>query len=268
MGAGTNTDEAIVDLLHALGDLSAQAILPHFRVGVAIESKHEVDFDPVTEADKAAERAIRDAIQAAFPGHGIIGEEFAAVNPDAATQWVIDPIDGTRAFIQGLPTWGTLVGVVEDGCPKAGLMNQPFTRERIWSDGRASYFRGPDGGKTTLATRRAPQGGMQMVTTDPGLFASRPERAGFDAVRSLARGCRYGTDCYGYMLLAAGHIDVVLETGLKPYDIMALIPIIEHAGGRVTDWDGGPATAGGRVLACGDPELHADLVSLLRNKSR
>ena len=210
-----------------------------------------MDFDPVTVADRAAEVAIRTLLHARVPDHGIHGEEFGVERPDARFQWVIDPIDGTRAFIQGLPVWGTLIGLMDGGAATAGLMNQPFTQERYWSDGEASYFRGPDGKTARLATRSVPLAEAQLATTDPYLFANAGSGDQFERLRAAVRSCRFGTDCYAYCLLAAGHIDVVLETGLQLYDIAALIPIIENAGGRVTNWTGDPISDGGDVLACG-----------------
>lgn len=255
--------DAIVPLLHELADASEPAIMPFFRSHMRIDSKNDQHFDPVTEADRAAERTIRDAIRERFPEHGIVGEEFSDEQPGADVRWVIDPIDGTRSFIQGMPTWGTLIGVVANEKPVAGLMNQPFTGERVWSDGTSSYCRVRNGADQRIRCRPAQRGSVQMSTTDPGLFAAGFEMTGFEAVRARAQSCRYGADCYAYCLLAAGHIDVVMEAGLKPYDIMALIPIIENAGGVVSTWDGGPATQGGRILACGDKGLHGELLRLL-----
>ena len=256
-------DQDWVDALHRMADASAAVILPHFRAGIAVESKKAERFDPVTAADRAAEQSIREIIATEFPEHGIVGEEFGNVRPDAPLQWVIDPIDGTRAFIQGLPTWGTLIGLMKDGVPVAGLMNQPFTRERTWSDGSNSFFRGPDGETRRLATRQIEIAAAQMSTTDPGLFRDGPEKSAFAAVRGAVQQCRFGTDCYAYCLLAAGHVDVVMEAGLQIYDIVPLIPLIEHAGGKVTGWDGSPATNGGRILACGDHALHTQILAII-----
>lgn len=250
-------------MLHRLADASAEIIRPLFRVNATIEDKGDDRFDPVTAADREAERTIRTILTEQLPGHGVIGEEFGCERPEARYQWIIDPIDGTRAFIQGLPTWGTLIGLLDDGAPIAGLMNQPFTNERYWSDGGQAMFRGPDGVTTKITTRRAGLGEAQMATTDPGLFGAGYEEAAFGRLKGQVRNCRYGTDCYAYCLLAAGHIDVVLEAGLKAYDIAPLIAIIEAAGGRVSAWDGGTAAAGGRILACGDARLHSEIIDVL-----
>jgi myo-inositol-1(or 4)-monophosphatase len=216
-------------------------------------------FDPVTEADRAAEVAMRQLIKRSFPTHGIIGEEFGAEREDADYVWVLDPIDGTRAFIAGLPTWGTLIGLNRAGRPVFGMMHQPFTGERFFGDGGSATFRGP-GGERRLHTRRcASLGDAVMATTSPKLFSGNALRA-YDRVESVARLARYGCDCYAYCMLAGGHIDLVVEAGLKPYDIAALIPII---GGVVTTWDGGPAANGGAIVAAGDRRVHAAALELL-----
>jgi myo-inositol-1(or 4)-monophosphatase len=250
---------------HDLADLSAAAILPYFRRALKVANKHKGSgFDPVTAADRAAERQIRAAIAKRFPDHGILGEEFASVDGAGRYQWVVDPIDGTRAFIMGSPLWGTLIGLLEDGRPVLGIMDQPFTRERFWGDGRTASMRGPDGRRRRLETRgcRALTEAV-LTSTDPEMFTAAGDRAGFGRVKARARMTRYGGDCYGYCLLAAGLVDVVVEAGLKPHDIVALIPIIEGAGGHVTTWNGGPALQGGRIVAAGDARVHAEAIALL-----
>ncbi len=251
---------------HELADISAAAILPYFRRSLRVTNKQAgAGFDPVTAADRAAERAIRAAIARRFPDHGILGEEFASVEGSGRHQWVVDPIDGTRAFIMGSPLWGTLIGLIDGGRPLLGVMDQPFTRERFWGDGRTAHMRGPDGRSRRLKTRTCRALAEAVVTsTDPDMFAGSTERAGYGRVKARARMTRYGGDCYGYCLLAAGLVDVVIEVGLKSHDIVALIPIIEGAGGRVTTWDGGPALDGGRIVAAGDPRVHAEALQLLR----
>ncbi|HUS95647.1 MAG TPA: histidinol-phosphatase [Hyphomicrobiaceae bacterium] len=253
---------------HKLADHAGQAILPYFRNGAAIENKAaEGRFDPVTEADKAAEAAIRTSILSHYPDHDILGEELGThssrTGKTARFRWVLDPIDGTRAFILGLPTWGTLIGVEELGIPIVGLMDQPYTRERFWSDGKASYFRGPGGEVKRLKTRRTALANAQLSSTAPELFSDGFEKSAFAALCARARSVRYGGDCYAYCLLAAGHIDIVMEAGLKPYDIVALIPIIEHAGGVITNWNGGPASGGGQIIACGDPDVHREALQII-----
>ena len=242
--------------------------MPLFRSRLDVENKAaDADlrpFDPVTAADRAAEVTMRTAIRAQYPTHGIIGEEFGVEGASASQQWVLDPIDGTRAFILGLPVWGTLIGLTDAGRPVLGMMDQPFTRERYWAAEGAAWFRGPDGIVSPLRTRACSElAAAQLSSTHPELFAPGHEADAFARVRRAARACRYGGDCYAYCLLAAGHIDLVVEAGLKPYDVMALIPIIEAAGGVITTWDGAPATSGGRILAAGDPVLHRQAMALL-----
>jgi len=252
-------DAFIEDLANRAGE----AILPFFRTGLSVtdKSEHQV-FDPVTEADRAGETIIRMRIRETFPAHGILGEEFGTDNPDAEYVWVIDPIDGTRAFICGIPLWGTLIGLTRGGTPVLGVMNQPFTGEFFIGDGREASFR--HAGKTRRITTRRCESleSAYLATTNPLLF-SQEEQPRFDALSAKVRLSRYGTDCYAYCMLAAGLVDIVVEAGLKPYDIVPLIPIIEGAGGVVTTWDGKPATSGGAIVASGDPALHAQALKLL-----
>lgn len=256
----------LIDFSHFVDELavsSGQAILPFFRTAIATEDKSRGGvFDPVTEADRASEATMRQLIRRSFPTHGIVGEEFGTENADAEYVWVLDPIDGTRAFIAGLPTWGTLIGLTRNGTPAFGMMHQPFTGERFFGDCGSATYRGP-GGERKLRTRRCPSLDEAVLsTTSPKLFAGEELRA-YDRVESIAKLTRYGCDCYAYCMLAAGHIDLVVESGLKPYDIVALIPIIEGAGGIVTSWDGGSAANGGRIVAAGDRRVHAAAVELL-----
>lgn len=256
----------LVSFAHQLGDASATSVLPYFRSDLAVDVKSErnVRFDPVTEGDRAAENAIRDLIDATYPDHAILGEELAPKTAESRYRWVIDPIDGTRAFILGLPTWGTLIGLEIDDQPTIGLMNQPFTGDRFWSDGEASYFRRGSGETRRLATRATVKlSEAQMASTHPEMFADGLEAAVYQAASQAARSCRLGTDCFGYALLAAGFIDLVVEAGLQPYDIVALIPIVEHAGGVVTAWDGGPARHGGRIIAAANATLHAEALDVI-----
>ena len=246
-----------------LAEAAAAETLPRFRTGTSVVNKEAGGFDPVTEGDRAAEAAIRALIEERFPEHGILGEEFGTVGADREFVWVIDPIDGTRAFISGLPVWGTLIGLYRNGRAVMGVMDQPFTGERYFADGTEAFYAGP-GGPSRLATRAC--GGLTeatLFTTSPHLYQGAVKDR-FEAVQSKVRLARYGCDCYAFALLAAGHIDLVLECGLKPYDIGALIPIIEQAGGIVTDWNGGRAEMGGEVLAAGSAALHAEALALLR----
>ena len=260
--------------VNRLATLSGEVIMPFFRTTLAAEDKaHGGAFDPVTEADRCAELVMRRTIEATFPDHGVIGEEFGAVNPQADYVWVLDPIDGTKSFICGFPTWGTLIGLTHLGRPCYGMMHQPFSRERFAGDGSTTFWRGPvkSAGagqgqgeeKRRLTTRACPTlAQATLMTTSPSLIA--PQRLpDFHRVESRVRLSRYGGDCYAYCALAAGHVDLVIESGLKPYDIVALIPIIEGAGGVVTTWDGGDPAGGGDIIACGDPTLHQIALDLL-----
>lgn len=257
--------KTLLAFAHELADGSGPAILPHFRRPIRVDNKAgDGRFDPVTAADKAAERRIAKAIAARWPDHGLIGEEYGVVNAGAHYRWVVDPIDGTRAFVMGSPLWGTLIGLLEGDTPQLGLMDQPFTGERFWSGGSASYWRGPAGKARRIRSRGCSRiEDAVLTTTHPGLLATAADRNAFRRLEAQARMTRFGGDCYAYCLLAAGFVDCVVESGLKPYDIVALIPIVERAGGCITGWDGGPATAGGRIVAAGDPRLHAWLVEAL-----
>lgn len=259
---------SVVDLARFMDDLataSGQAILPFFRAAFAMDDKARggAAFDPVTEADRAAELVLRKLIRQHFPAHGILGEEFGSERLDSDYVWVLDPIDGTRAFVAGLPTWGTLIGLTFGGVPARGLMHQPYLGELFSGDGATALLRGPRGERTLRTRRIANLADAILATTDPRLFGAGEERERFGAIERSVRLSRYGTDCYAYCMLAAGQIDLVVEAGLQPYDIVALIPIVEGAGGVVTGWDGGSATQGGRIVAAGDPRLHAAALSHL-----
>ena len=257
---------AHLQFAHVLADISGKAILPHFRKPRAVKNKAGPSgFDPVTAADRAAERVIRKAVVQRFPSHGIVGEEYGAIAGEGRYSWMIDPIDGTRAFITGSPLWGTLIGLLDAGIPTLGLMNQPFTGERIWSEGHQARWRGADGKARRIRTRACARlADAVLTTTHPDMFAVPADRERFDGVRSRVRMTRYGGDCYAYCLLAAGFIDIVVEFGLKAYDVVPLVPIIEAAGGVVTTWEGEPALDGGRIVAASDRRVHEQALAILR----
>ncbi len=253
--------------MERLADAATAAIMPHFRAAVSVENKWKTGFDPVTIADRAGETAMRSLITETYPGHGILGEEHGDHQLDADHVWVLDPIDGTRAFITGLPTWGTLIGLSRQGRARLGMMAQPFIGERFVGDGKTAYCLAPQGQsaatKQPIRTRRCDRlEDALMCTTDPRLFTDA-ERPAYEKIEKATRNARYGTDCYGYCMLAAGQVDLVIETGLKPYDVVALIPIVEGSGGVITDWRGGPADKGGRIVASGDPRLHETVLAEL-----
>jgi histidinol-phosphatase len=257
--------QAIVRVAHELADISGPVILKHFRKPMPVENKAVGGaFDPVTKADRGAEKAISHALAARFPDHGIVGEEFGTKPGTSAYQWIIDPIDGTRSFIIGSPLWGTLIGVLKDSVPVFGLMDQPFTGERFWSGDKATYSSVRGGRPTRLKTRECTRiEDAVLASTHPDLFESAEQSAALGALKAKARLTRYGGDCYNYCLLAAGHIDIIVEPGLKPYDIVALIPIIERAGGAVTTWTGASASNGGDIIATGDARLHEDALAMI-----
>jgi myo-inositol-1(or 4)-monophosphatase len=245
-----------------LATASGETILPFFRTSLAVDNKRHDAFDPVTAADRGAENAMRALIRKTFPGHGILGEEFGEERIDAEYVWVLDPIDGTKSFINGMPTWGTLIGLMRFGEPVFGLMHQPFIRERFSGDGAAALYRGPTGTRDLRVRECAQLSDALLQTTSPRLMKEN-DLAPFRRVEDKVKLSRYGGDCYAYCMLASGHIDLVIETELKPYDIIPLIPIILGAGGIVTTWDNGPPQAGGRIVAAGDKRMHEAALKIL-----
>ena len=246
-----------------LATASGDTILPFFRTALAVENKKTAGFDPVTAADRAAENAMRALIRKHFPAHGILGEEYESENPDAEYVWVLDPIDGTKSFIAGMVAWGTLIGLCRLGEPVYGMMHQPFTRERFFGDGGAARYRGPAGNRDLRVRTCDSLKDAVMFTTSP-LLMNEADRARFKLVEDKVKLSRYGGDCYAYCMLAAGQIDLIVETELKTHDIVALIPIINGAGGIVTTWEGGPPQAGGRIVVAGDRRVHAAALEILR----
>lgn len=251
------------DFMLRIAAAAAGETLPRFRMaGLVSDNKYAVGFDPVTEADREAERAIRALIRETFPGHGVVGEEFGVENGGSRHVWVIDPVDGTRSFISGIPLWGTLVGLLEDGDAVAGMMSQPFTGELFYADAGGAHYDGPGGARALSVRPTRALGEATLCTTTPALFGGG-KRAAYDRLEREVRLARYGTDCYAYAMLAGGTVDLVVEAGLQPYDIVALVPIIEKAGGVITTWDGGPAEKAGDIVAAATPELHQAALALL-----
>jgi len=248
--------------LDRLATASGDTILPFFRTALAVENKKTGGFDPVTAADRAAENAMRALIRMHFPAHGIIGEEYGNERADAEYVWVLDPIDGTKSFIAGMPVWGTLIGLMRFGEPVFGSMHQPFTRERFFGDGGAARYRGP-GGDRDLRVRPCESLVDALLFTTSPLLMEEADRKRFGRVENAARLSRYGGDCYAYCMLAAGQIDLIIETELKPHDVVALIPIIAGAGGVITTWENEPAQRGGRIVAAGDKRVHAAALEML-----
>jgi myo-inositol-1(or 4)-monophosphatase len=250
--------------VNELASVSGETILPFFRTALTVEDKgRSGSFDPVTAADHAAETAMRTLIRRTFPDHGIIGEEYGKERADAEYVWVLDPIDGTKSFISGMPNWGTLIALLRSGEPVYGMMSQPFTRERFSGDGGGASYRGPAGERELRVRACADLGKAVLFTTSPRLMNAN-DRETFGRVEDLVRLSRYGGDCYAYCMLAAGHVDLVIETELKPYDVLPLVPIIAGAGGIVTTWEGDSPHAGGRIVAAGDKRVHAAALELLK----
>jgi histidinol phosphatase-like enzyme (inositol monophosphatase family) len=245
-----------VELALRLVDAAAQFILPYFRCLETVENKLSAGFDPVTVADKGGEQAIRTMLQTERPDDGILGEELGYRPGTSGSTWVLDPIDGTRAFISGLPTWGTLVGLYDGHRARVGVMNQPFVGERfVGSPEGAFCLRSSK--KTPLRVRNVET--LEQATlcaTDPAMFRPGPEANAFRAVAEQCRLTRFGTDCYAYCLLAMGQVDLVIEANVQAYDVQALIPIVEAAGGIFTTWAGDDPHAGGQVIAAANPRLH------------
>lgn len=263
-GPATTLPDA--DFLLALARAAAAQTLPRFRGAFDVVNKRQADFDPVTEADRAAERAIVDAIRARYPDHAILGEEYGAFG-DGPCRWVIDPIDGTRSFISGVPLWATLVGFTVEGRARIGLMSQPFTDEDFIAD-ETGAFRLKGGKRIDLKTRTGVSlAQATLMTTDPYIYDEK-SRPRFEAVRDAARLTRFSADAYAFALLAAGQVDVCIEPPVHPYDIVALIPIIEQAGGVVTTWDGGRAEGGGPIVAAGSADLHEEVLAVLNGQGQ
>jgi myo-inositol-1(or 4)-monophosphatase len=255
------TPEMIV-AAEAAADAAGAVIRPLFRSALLVEAKG--DASPVTEADRAAEQAIRALLAPRFPEHGIWGEEFGADRAEAEYVWLLDPIDGTRAFVTGRPLFGTLIALLHRGRPVLGLIDQPATGERwIGVAGRPTWVRSPLGGAAGCRPC-ARMAEAELSCTSPDMFLPG-DQAGFARLRAAARRVTWGGDCYAYGLLAIGLVDVVAESTMKPWDWAALVPVVEGAGGRVTDWEGRSLTleSDGRVLAVGDPGLLGEAVGLL-----
>ena len=254
----------LMALAHRLADAARPVTLRHFRNGAVVDTKYKagVRFDPVTEADRAAEQIMRDMIAQARPDDGILGEDFGTVPGTSGLIWVLDPIDGTRGFISGTPTWGILISVADAGGPLFGVIDQPYIGERFEGGfGRARVV-GPMG-EHVLRTRDARDLSEAILLSTFPEVGTPGERAAFQAVSEKVQLTRYGMDCYGYALLAAGQVDLVIEAGLLPYDVQAPIAVIVAAGGIVTSWQGGPAQDGGRILAAANVQIHAQALAIL-----
>ncbi len=260
------SDAERVDILTTadeMADAARVATLRHFRsTGLDIDNKEASRFDPVTIADREAEAAMRAVLARRRPQDGVLGEEMGSARGSSGLTWVIDPIDGTRSFMSGTPTWGVLIALSAEAGPVFGLIDQPYIGERFCGGLGLAKLDGPRG-RAALATRAPrPLSEAVLFTTFPEV-GSKDEEAGFRRVAERVRLTRYGLDCYAYALIAGGQIDLVIEAGLQPYDIQAPIAVITAAGGVVTDWRGRPAHGGGRILAAANRSIHAEALALL-----
>lgn len=261
----TAIQQELISVAHALADVARPETLRLFRSpALAADNKEQGGFDPVTKADRAAEKAMRALLADLRPDDGIIGEEFGTKAGTTGLTWVLDPIDGTRGYISGTPTWGVLISVADHTGPLMGIIDQPFIQERFLGGFGRADVAGPHG-TATLRTR-APRALNEatILTTFPEV-GTKTEAAAFHAVAAQAQLTRYGMDCYGYALLAAGHVDLVIEAGLHPYDIHAPIAVIQAAGGIVSNWKGGAAHHGGQVIAAANRDIHAEALAILQD---
>jgi inositol-phosphate phosphatase/L-galactose 1-phosphate phosphatase/histidinol-phosphatase len=250
----------LVALAHALADAVRPIAQRYFRTQIKIDDKS--DASPVTIADREAETAMRALLTKHVPQHGVFGEEHGAVRTDADYVWVLDPIDGTKAFITGLPIFGTLIGLLHKGRPVMGIIDQPIQKERWFgTDGERSTFNGQP-----ITTRACSElANAYMYSTAPEMFKGTDITRRHEAVAQKVKNFRWGGDCYAYGLLASGHVDLVVENGLKLYDFAALVPVIKNAGGVITDWHGKELDmhSPGEVLAAGDAAIHRAAMNLL-----
>ncbi len=254
-----------LEVAEEMADAARAAILPFFRQSnIETSNKLAEGFDPVTVADRNAEKAMREVLARQRPDDGIFGEEFGQVQGVSGRTWVLDPIDGTRGFISGTPTWGVLIALSDQDGPIMGVIDQPYIGERFVGSAEISRSTGPTG-SMPLKTRSTSSLAQAVLFTTFPEVGTPEERAGFEAVAKHVQLTRYGMDCYAYALLAAGQVDLVIEAGLNAYDIQAPIAVIEAAGGIVTNWQGHPAHEGGRVLAAANADLHTAALEILRN---
>lgn len=247
----------------SLAEASAKAILPYFRRNTPIEVKQGPIWDPVTEGDKAGERAIRELIESRYPDHGILGEEYGAKPGRSGFTWILDPIDGTRSFVCGMPVWATLIGLSFEGRPVVGVMDQPFVGDRFYGNPGGAWLdhRGhaqPIRTRTGVRLAQATAG-----TTTPERFRLAGHETAFAGLYKSVKLMRYGGDAYFYSVMAAGHLDLALDPDLQSYDIAALIPIVEGAGGVVGSWDGGIPAQGGNIIAAGSRALLDEALAVM-----
>jgi histidinol phosphatase-like enzyme (inositol monophosphatase family) len=255
--------EEILNVSHKLADAAQLAILPIFRSDrLFTQNKDKSGFDPVTEADKAGEKVMRETLQRLRPEDGVLGEEFEPLKSKSGLTWVLDPIDGTRGFISGTPTWGVLIALSDTDGPILGIIDQPYIQERFVGGFGVAFYSGPHGSKQLATRSNISLAEATLLTTSPEV-GDQKDFLGFRGVAERVNLVRYGMDCYAYALLAAGHIDLVIEAKLNAYDIQAPIAVIEAAGGCVTNWSGGMAHDGGQAVAAATSELLEQVLPLL-----
>ncbi len=247
-----------------LAEAAGQAILPHFRKNVPIDVKQHESWDPVTEGDRAGERVIRQLIEAHYPSHGILGEEYGSKTGTSSFTWVLDPVDGTRAFVIGLPTWTTLIGLYEDGQPRLGVVAQPFVGDTFYGNPEGAWLSHRGNIEPIRVRAAVPLSDAALGTTTPHLYKGK-DRDGFERLRHAVKVTRYGGDAYFFALLAAGHLDIAMDAGLQAYDIAALIPIIRGAGGFVGTWDNTDPHQGGNILAASSELLFEAARTAMKN---
>jgi len=260
-------DDKLVAFANRLADASGAVIRPFFRQRIEVAHKPgRAAFDPVTEADKGGERAIRAIIERERPDDGILGEEYGEKPGHSGLRWVLDPVDGTRAFITGRHEWGSLIALEQDGVPVLGILDQPVLGERFLGvHGRSLLMAGDT--RTPMKVRECPAlGDAILCATDPSSYMSHNQQAAFARVQAAVRMTRHHGDCYIFAMLAMGFVDMVIEGPLKRWDLAALIPIVEGAGGVITGWDGAPWRDGEAVLACGDKRIHQQAIALLAER--
>lgn len=255
--------DTLIATAHAVADVARVETLAYFRgAGLNIENKADGGFDPVTVADRAAERAMRAELARRRPEDAVLGEEMGPTAGTSGLTWVLDPIDGTRAYLSGTPTWGVLIAASDANGPRFGIIDQPWTGERFVGGLGEARLDSPHGSRPLATRAPRPLSEAILFTTFPEVGTEAEGRA-FHALSAQTRLTRYGMDCYAYALLALGQIDLVVEAGLQPYDIHAPIAVIEAAGGIVTNWQGGPAHAGGRVVAAANETVLAAALAIL-----
>lgn len=256
----TQVPEEFVDLANRLADASRPILRSYYRRKIDVDIKS--DASPVTRADREAEAAIRSLINATYPEHGIFGEELGKERESAEYVWVLDPLDGTRAFVTGRPTFGTLIALTRNGAPLLGVIDMPVLGDRwIGATGRPTRLNG----ERVEARACGRLGEAYLSASIPLMFDTAEKRLKFEAVQAKARSTTFGGDCYQYGMVATGFLDIVIECSLVEYDYLALTPIIEGAGGRITDWRGNGLKmgSGDRVIATGDARLHDEALALL-----